>query len=223
MTCTVFIFRALSFSQTLILSHWAVTTTPGMWSVFLLLLHPRSCSDATKVRSEFDQMLLNHARSSGASVYEKTKVESVSFSSSDPDHPISVSWVHTPPPRPISPPASPIESTFPAFLTGNLPIPTFDSETIHGVTKFTHMIDATGRAGILSTRYFKNRHFNASLKNIAVWGYWRGVRQYGAGTPRHGSPWFETLTGPFLIYYRWTVADFCFARRIWMGLVHPPP
>jgi hypothetical protein len=216
-------FEPLRFSQTLILSQWAVITTPGMWSVLLQLLYPRSCSDATKVRSEFDQMLLNHARSSGASVYEKTKVESISFSSSDPDRPISVSWAHTPPPCPISPPASPIDSSFPAFLTGNSPIPTSDSETVHGVTKFTHMIDATGRAGILSTRYFKNRHFNASLKNIAVWGYWRSVGQYGAGTSRHGSPWFETLTGPFLLTLYMNSCRFRFSRCIRMGLVHPPP
>ncbi|KAF9476349.1 FAD binding domain-containing protein [Pholiota conissans] len=146
------------------------------------------------VRSEFDQMLLNHARSSGAAVYEKTRVESIAFSSSDPDSPISVSWLHTPPPPPISPPASPVESSFSAFLTENSSIPTSDVKVIHGVTKFTYMIDATGRAGILSTRYLKNRHFNASLKNIAVWGYWSNVGQYGAGTSRHGSPWFETLT-----------------------------
>jgi flavin-dependent dehydrogenase len=39
------------------------------------------------------------------------------------------------------------------------------------------------------------RHFNASLKNIAVWGYWTGVGSYGKGTPREGSPWFEALVG----------------------------
>lgn len=66
---------------------------------------------------------------------------------------------------------------------------------------------------MLSTRYLKNRHFNASLKNIAVWGYWRNrisdeepdneqdkedhkprVGMYGKGTSREGAPWFEALT-----------------------------
>jgi hypothetical protein len=57
------------------------------------------------------------------------------------------------------------------------------------------MIDASGRAGILSTSYLKNRHFNASLKNIAMWGYWKNVGCYGIGMSREGAPWFEALTG----------------------------
>ncbi|KAF9564816.1 FAD binding domain-containing protein [Agrocybe pediades] len=148
------------------------------------------------VRSEFDQMLLNHARSTGASVYERTKVEAISFSSADPDRPISVSWTHTPPPGPLSPPASPTDSSFPGFFPSSFNAKDFVSMPgpTSGKTTFTHLIDATGRAGILSTRYFKNRHFNASLKNVAVWGYWRNVSEYGVGSSRHGSPWFEALT-----------------------------
>ncbi|PPQ77190.1 hypothetical protein CVT25_011036 [Psilocybe cyanescens] len=147
------------------------------------------------VRSEFDQMLLNHARSTGASIYEQTKVESISFSSEDSTIPVSVSWTHTPPPCPPSPPASPTTSTFPGFFPSDFSLNNFTaSGPSHGVTSFTHLIDATGRAGILSARYFKNRHFNVSLKNIAVWGYWENVDQYGVETRRHGSPWFEALT-----------------------------
>ncbi|KAG7090996.1 hypothetical protein E1B28_010063 [Marasmius oreades] len=141
------------------------------------------------VRSEFDLLLLNHARSSGAAVYEQTKVTSVSFSSDDPVRPVSVSWTHVPPPSPLSPPASPIMDLKEFDSRRNV-----DSTPIEGVTTFGHLIDASGREGILSTRYLKNRHFNASLKNIAVWGYWTGVGTYGAGTPRHGAPWFEALT-----------------------------
>lgn len=47
----------------------------------------------------------------------------------------------------------------------------------------------------MSTRYLHNRRFNASLKNIAVWGYWKEVESYGQGTQRSGAPWFEALTG----------------------------
>ncbi|KAF8160850.1 FAD binding domain-containing protein [Crassisporium funariophilum] len=148
------------------------------------------------VRSEFDHMLLNHARSTGASVYEQTKVESISFSAADPSRPVSVSWTHTPPPCPPSPPASPTNSAFSKFDSSHTP--GYPASSVakpqQGTTTFTHLIDATGRAGIMSTRYLKNRHFNASLKNIAVWGYWRNVGNYGSGSPRHGSPWFEALT-----------------------------
>jgi hypothetical protein len=70
-----------------------------------------------------------------------------------------------------------------------------ESDQIKGTTTFTHIIDATGRAGILSTRYLNNRHYNASLKNIAVWGYWKHVGTYGIDNGREGVPWFEALTG----------------------------
>ncbi|KAG2015793.1 hypothetical protein CC2G_009028 [Coprinopsis cinerea AmutBmut pab1-1] len=149
------------------------------------------------VRSEFDLMLLNHARSCGVSVYEQTRVESVEFSAIEPDRPVSVSWTHTPPPRPPSPPASPRRSPFSRFCSSSSESPRPDTEglqRIKGSTSFTHLIDATGRAGLLSTRYLKNRHYNASLKNIAVWGYWSDVDTYGRNTDREGAPWFEALT-----------------------------
>lgn len=53
----------------------------------------------------------------------------------------------------------------------------------------------------MSTRYLKNRHFNASLKNIAVWGYWTDVGTYGVGTKRQGAPYFEALTGQYRQFY----------------------
>ncbi|CAA7261651.1 unnamed protein product [Cyclocybe aegerita] len=162
------------------------------WNVVnIFLFRVVEALTSKKVRSEFDHMLLNHARSSGASVYEQTKVESVSFSSADPDIPVAVSWTHTPPPCPPSPPPSPVESKFSGMFSSS---PESLQAPIRGETSFDYLVDATGRAGILSTRYFKNRHFNASLKNVAVWGYWRNVGEYGIGSPRQGSPWFEALT-----------------------------
>ncbi|KAJ7729414.1 hypothetical protein B0H14DRAFT_2190918, partial [Mycena olivaceomarginata] len=107
------------------------------------------------VRSEFDHLLMNHARSCGASVYEQTKVTSISFSSVDPKRPVSVSCN---------------------------PAPEWDVVT--GTTTFTHRIDASGRAGLMSAGYLKNRHFNSSLKNVACWGYWSGAGIYGGGTSR---------------------------------------
>ncbi|KAG0699370.1 hypothetical protein DFH29DRAFT_983558 [Suillus ampliporus] len=67
-----------------------------------------------------------------------------------------------------------------------------DGET--GVISFDYLVDASGRLGLMSTKYLHNRRFNASLKNIALWGYWTGVSTYGINTPREGAPWFETLT-----------------------------
>ena len=70
---------------------------------------------------------------------------------------------------------------------------------MEGTITFEYLVDATGRAGLMSTKYLKNRSFKDSLKNIAVWGYWAGVGSYGEGTARAGAPWFEALTGTGII------------------------
>jgi len=53
---------------------------------------------------------------------------------------------------------------------------------MNGMISFNYLVDATGRAGLMSTKYSKNRNFTESLKNIAVWGYWTGAGSYGEGT-----------------------------------------
>ena len=113
-------------------------------------------------------MLLNHARSCGVQVYERTKVKTVSFSDTDPTRPVSVSWTHTPPPVPPSPPSTPLHSPSRPCLE----LADESGTLISGATTFSYLVDASGRTGIMSTRYLKNRHFNASLRNVAVWGYW---------------------------------------------------
>ena len=40
-----------------------------------------------------------------------------------------------------------------------------------GEITFDYVMDASGRAGLMSDRYMKNRHYNASLRNVALWGY----------------------------------------------------
>ncbi|KAJ7789571.1 hypothetical protein B0H14DRAFT_3115738 [Mycena olivaceomarginata] len=59
---------------------------------------------------------------------------------------------------------------------------------------FDYLVDASGRAGIMSTKYLKNRHLNETLKNIACWAYFRGADMYAPGTDRENAPWFEALT-----------------------------
>ncbi|KAJ7215686.1 putative halogenase [Mycena haematopus] len=63
-----------------------------------------------------------------------------------------------------------------------------------GEVRFDWLVDASGRTGIMSSKYLKNRKFNQALKNIAFWSYWTGAGKYGAGTTRENSPWFEALT-----------------------------
>ncbi|KAG1860798.1 hypothetical protein F4604DRAFT_1789862 [Suillus subluteus] len=114
------------------------------------------------VRSVFDKMLLDHATSCGAKVFQQTSVKSFGFSATESARPVTAEWLRA-----------------------------ADGET--GVISFDYLVDASGRSGLMSTKYLRNRHFNASLKNIALWGYWTGVGTYGVNTPREGAPWFETL------------------------------
>ncbi|KAF7351841.1 hypothetical protein MVEN_01145200 [Mycena venus] len=63
-----------------------------------------------------------------------------------------------------------------------------------GEVRFKWLVDASGRTGIMSTKYLKNRKFNQALKNVAFWGYWAGAGTYEPGTRRENAPWFEALT-----------------------------
>lgn len=45
----------------------------------------------------------------------------------------------------------------------------------HGETAFQHVIDASGRAGVLGARQFRSRRFHDVFRNVAAWGYWRGA------------------------------------------------
>ena len=70
-------------------------------------------------------------------------------------------------------------------------------KSVYDTISFEYLIDATGREGIMARKYLKNRKANASLRNVACWGYWKGAGVYGAGTSRENAPWFEALTGIF--------------------------
>ncbi|KAH9990960.1 hypothetical protein BJV74DRAFT_772520, partial [Russula compacta] len=111
-------------------------------------------------RSEFDKLLLDHAETTGARVFQSTKVMSLNFSG---ERPISAQWTHGPSLR-------------------------------SGTIAFDYLVDASGRAGLMSSRYLKNRRFNASLKNVAMWAYWRNTDVYARGAEAEGAPYFEALS-----------------------------
>ena len=64
-----------------------------------------------------------------------------------------------------------------------------------GTIKFEYLIDASGRNGLLSTKYMKNRRINKRLKNIANWTYWKGAKRFNKGEDNENSPFFEALRG----------------------------
>ena len=69
-----------------------------------------------------------------------------------------------------------------------------------GVVAFDYLVDASGRTGLMSTRYLKNRRLNASLKNVAMWAYWQNAGVYARGTAAEGAPYFEALSGMVVLY-----------------------
>ena len=123
------------------------------------------------IRSEADSLLFEHARESGAKAFDGVKVTEIKF------NPQKEGSGNDRLGRPIS-----------AVWQSK-------SESISGTIAFDYLVDATGRTGLLSTKYLKNREYNTSLKNIALWGYWKNADVYGAGSDRENVPYFEALTG----------------------------
>ncbi|KAI1099511.1 FAD/NAD(P)-binding domain-containing protein [Jackrogersella minutella] len=125
------------------------------------------------IRSEADEMLFKHAGNCGAKTFDSTKVASLEFE-----------------------PHVATDAT-PQADGANLGRPVSATWTrkdgSSGVISFEYLVDASGRQGLLSTKYLKNRKYNQGLKNVANWGYWNGGSVYGPGTYKEGSPYFEAL------------------------------
>ncbi|GAA3083782.1 NAD(P)/FAD-dependent oxidoreductase [Streptosporangium carneum] len=107
--------------------------TPNAWQV---------------VRSEFDQLLLDHARELGVEVVEGVSVRDVEF---DGDRAVAARWHETKDP------------------------------SRGGVIRFGHVIDASGRGGLLATRHLRSRRFHDVFRNVAAWAYWRNAKPLGKG------------------------------------------
>jgi len=104
------------------------------------------------VRSEFDHLLLQHAESQGAKVFEGIEVRSINFSN---DRPRSV--------------------TYSVDSNGN------GSTGQTGEISFDYLIDASGRNGLMATRNLRNRRYHEVFKNIALWGYWEKTDRFATG------------------------------------------
>jgi len=50
-----------------------------------------------------------------------------------------------------------------------------------GEVSFDFLIDASGRSGLMATRYLQNRRNNKVFQNVAVWGYWKGANKLNNG------------------------------------------
>lgn len=132
------------------------------------------------VRSESDDLLFRHAGTCGAHIFDETKVDTIQFEphiseSSKPDSDDNK----------ILNPGRPVSATW------------VRKDGSSGFIALKYLVDASGRNGILSTKYLKNRKFNDNFKNFANWAYWKTDNLYGLGTHMEGSPYFEALDGRF--------------------------
>ncbi|PSR81494.1 hypothetical protein BD289DRAFT_393427 [Coniella lustricola] len=149
------------------------------------------------VRSEGDFLMYKHAGKSGAMIFDGVKVTSVEFAQDEDklattnghanhngnvenadEHSNGVTSSDSPLPNP----GKPVSATW-----------TRKEDSTTGSIKFDYIIDASGRVGILNTKYLKNRHYNTTLKNVANWAYFKEAGIYGEGTKRAGVPIFEAL------------------------------
>lgn len=113
------------------------------------------------VRSEFDHILFEHARESGARVHNEAAVTDIDFHDG----------------RPVG-----------ALLRRQ--------DGSANRIDVDYLIDATGQAGLLSSRYFKDRHPEDAFANVAVGSYFRGARPYRDvnGAEHPGAFSMEALT-----------------------------
>jgi flavin-dependent dehydrogenase len=118
------------------------------WSITFLDLTSEDNFGWQVIRSEFDQILLEHARSQGVEVHEGIEVHELGF---DGPRPTVARWRE------------------------------WKGGTAHGEMEFDLLVDATGRAGLMSTRYLSSRRFNEAFRNVALWGYWRNARELDRG------------------------------------------
>lgn len=159
------------------------------------------------IRSEADEILFRHAGKSGAKIFDSVRVNSVDF---EPSNSTANGSSHLTLPNP----GRPISASYTKNSDGSI-----------GVIKFDYIVDATGRTGLLSTKYLKNRHYTKVLKNIANWAYFKGTGSYAEGTARANTPLFEALQSMLTTFVISSnirlISDFY--RSTWLGLVYSSP
>ncbi|EFY89824.1 putative flavin-dependent halogenase/O-methyltransferase [Metarhizium acridum CQMa 102] len=130
------------------------------------------------IRSEFDDLLFKHAGTCGAQIFAETKVDAIQFG-------------------PVVDGMKPDRNNDDLNFGQPVSATWVRQDGTSGSITYKYLVDASGRQGILSTKYLKNRKFNNNFKNAAIWAYWKSDNVYGPGTHMEGSPYFEALDGEF--------------------------
>lgn len=121
---------------------------PEEWEVRFSALGSDGANAWQVVRSEFDKLLLDHARELGVDVHEGTIVKALEF---DGERPVAATWA-----RAKEPAGS-------------------------GRIEFDYLVDASGRAGLMTTKYRRNRKFHTVFRNVAAWTYFKGAKPLDRG------------------------------------------
>ena len=138
-------------------------------------------------------MMFRHAGKSGAKIFECVKVNSIDFvpsngmsnGSTEINGKGSINGdIHHGSKVDPANPGRPVSASWTRKTDGS-----------SGVITFDYLVDASGRTGLLSSKYLKNRRYNRALKNVANWAYFKGAGNYGEGSDRKGSPFFQALEG----------------------------
>lgn len=119
------------------------------------------------IRSEFDQMLLEHAASQGVQVFQGVEVRGLSF---EGDRPRRAQWRQKAP-----------ATNGNGNGNGNGNHNGFGGGAASGEIEFDFVIDASGRSGILATRYLRTRRYHTVFQNIAIWGYYKNADRLATG------------------------------------------
>lgn len=112
------------------------------WDLFFNELTGAHTHSFQVIRSEFDQLLLDHAQEQGVNVLQCVEVNKIHFDKSDERRPCAAT------------------------------VSRVDEEGQRWDIHFDYLVDASGRTGIMANRYLRNRKYHEVFKNVAVWGYW---------------------------------------------------
>ncbi len=125
------------------------------WDLFFNELSGKHTYSFQVIRSEFDQLLLEHAQCLGVKVLQGVEVQKLHFDEQDERRPVAATLAEV-------------------GESGNKWDMSFD-----------FLIDASGRTGLMASRYLRNRHYHEAFKNVAVWGYWKNTKRLPH--PKEGS------------------------------------
>jgi flavin-dependent dehydrogenase len=131
---------------------------PERWGLNFGELSGRCTHSYQVERAEFDHVLLKHAECQGVDVFEGVQVESIEF---EGERPVRAAWVKR--------------------ERASGPTTVGDNVVASGEISFDYLIDASGRSGILATRYLRNRRFHKVFQNVALWGYWKDASRTASG------------------------------------------